>query len=201
MSSLYFIHAPMNSSKSAQLLMTAHNYEERNHRVLIVKPAVDTRDGVYVQSRALDVKREVDLVITPDDHWHIFKEVEGSDYAAVLVDEAQFLTAKQVDELGEIVDDLNIPVLAYGLRTDAFSNLFEGSKRLLEIADKFQELKTICPCCGKKAIINMRLNENNQPVFDGEQVSPGTHYLPVCRKYFKKLQQDYLQGNNIVIEV
>lgn len=188
MASLYFISAPMNSSKSAQLLMTAHNYEERNHRVLIVKPTVDTRDGVYVQSRALDVKRSVDLVITPNDHWHVFKEVEGTDYAAVLVDEAQFLTESQVDELGEIVDDLGIPVLAYGLRTDAFTNLFPGSKRLFEIADKFQELKTICPCCGKKAIINMRTDEHGEPVFDGDQVAPGNNYLPVCRKHYKKLK-------------
>jgi thymidine kinase len=189
MASLYFVQAPMNSSKSAQLLMTAHNYEERSHRVLIVKPAIDTRDGVYVQSRALEVKREVDLVIGPNDHWHVYKEVEGSDYAAVLVDEAQFLSARQVDELGEIVDDLGIPVMAYGLRTDAFTNLFEGSRRLYEIADKFQELKTICPCCGKKAIINMRLDENGEPLFNGDQVSPGINYLPVCRKYYNELKR------------
>jgi thymidine kinase len=190
MASLYFVQAPMNSSKSAQLLMVAHNYEERNHRVLIVKPSADTRDGVYVQSRALEVKREVDLVVGPDNHWHIYKEVEGSDYAAVLVDEAQFLTAKQVDELGEIVDDLGIPVMAYGLRTDAFTNLFEGSRRLYEIADKFQELKTVCPCCGKKAIINMRLDDNENPVFDGNQLQPGNNYMPVCRKYYNKLKRE-----------
>lgn len=190
MASLYFVQAPMNSSKSANLLMTAHNYEERGHRVLIVKPGIDTRDGVYVQSRALEVKRKVDLVVGPDDHWFIFKEVEGTDYAAVLVDEAQFLTEHQVDELGEIVDDLKIPVMAYGLRTDAFGKLFEGSKRLYEIADKFQELKTICPCCGKKAIINMRLGEDGKPVFDGNQLQPGNNYLSVCRKYYNKLKRE-----------
>lgn len=189
MASLYFVMAPMNASKSAQLLMTAHNYEERGHRVLIVKPGIDTRDGAFVKSRALDIERPVDLVVLPDDHWFIYKEVEGSDYAAVLVDEAQFLAAHQVDELGEIVDDFGIPVMAYGLRTDAFGNLFEGSKRLYEIADKFQELKTICPCCGKKAIMNMRIGENGSPVFDGDQVSPGNNYLPVCRKYYNQLKR------------
>ena len=201
MASLYFIHAPMNSSKSAQLLMTAHNYEERNHRVLIVKPGVDSRDGLYVQSRALDTKRKVDLVIGPDDHWFVFKEVEETDYAAVLVDEAQFLTDFQVDELAEIVDDLGIPVLAYGLRTDSFSNLFTGSKRLFEVADKFQELKTICPCCGKKAVINMRLSEDNEPIFDGEQVSPGNHYVAVCRKYFKELKLQTERGVKIKLDL
>lgn len=191
MSSLYYIQAPMNASKSAQLLMTAHNYEEGGHRVLVVKPAIDTRDGHYVKSRALDVERPVDLVVLPDDHWFIYKEVEGSDYAAVLVDEAQFLKEHQVDELGEIVDDLDIPVMAYGLRTDFFGNLFEGSKRLFEIADKFQEFKTVCPCCGKKAIINMRVDENGTPIFSGEQVMPGHNYLPVCRKRYKELKKQY----------
>lgn len=191
MSSLHFIQAPMNASKSAQLLMVAHNYEERGHQVLIVKPAIDTRDGAYVQSRALEVKREVDLVITPDDNGKIYNAVDTDRYGVVLVDEAQFLTKEQVDELGDIVDELDIPVMAYGLRTDAFSNLFEGSKRLYEIADKFQELKTICPCCGKKAIMNMRMSEDNKPIFSGSQVSPGTHYLPVCRKRYKELKKVY----------
>lgn len=190
MASLYFIQAPMNASKSAQLLMVAHNYEEGNHKVLIVKPGLDTRDGAYVQSRALDVKRKVDLVVGPGEYNKIYNEVLAGKYEAVLVDEAQFLEEAQIDELGQIVDDLGIAVMAYGLRTDAFTNLFPGSKRLYEIADKFQELKTICPCCGKKAIINMRLDENNKPVFDGNQLQPGNNYLPVCRKYYNKLKRE-----------
>jgi thymidine kinase len=193
MASLYFIQAPMNASKSAQLLMVAHNYEEGKHRILIVKPAIDTRDGVYVQSRALEVKREVDLVVGPNDLGKIYDAVLYGQYEAVLVDEAQFLSEEQVDELGRVVDELGIAVMAYGLRTDAFTNLFPGSKRLYEIADKFQELKTICPCCGKKAIMNMRLGEDNKPIFDGDQVSPGTHYLPVCRKYYNQLKREATQ--------
>lgn len=190
MPSLHYIQAPMNASKSAQLLMVAHNYEEEvGFKVLVVKPAIDTRDGDYVKSRALDVKRKVDLIIQKDDIGAIIDYVKEHDYQVVLVDEAQFLTPEQVDELSDIVDYLGVPVMAYGLRTDAFTNLFPGSKRLFEIADKFQEFKTVCPCCGKKAIINMRMDADDNPVFDGDQVSPGTHYLPVCRKYFKELKK------------
>lgn len=189
--SLYFIHAPMNASKSAQLLMTAHNYEERDYSVLVVKPAIDTRDGQYVKSRALEAKREVSLIIKREENGIVYDYVKRFNYDVVLVDEAQFLTAKQIDELGRIVDELGVTVMAYGLRTDAFGNLFEGSRRLFEIADKFQELKTICPCCGKKAILNMRMNENNEPVFSGSQVSVGMHYLPVCRKRYNELKAQY----------
>lgn len=191
MSSLYYIQAPMNASKSAQALMVWHNYEEQGYSVLTVKPKLDTRDGNYIQSRALDVEREVALTISKEEVGEIYLTVLQGGYDVVIVDEAQFLTTEQVDELGDIVDKIGIPVMAYGLRTDSFSNLFEGSKRLFEIADKFQEFKTVCPCCGKKAIFNMRMDENDVPIFEGDQVSPGTHYLPVCRKYFKKLKKEH----------
>lgn len=191
MSSLYFLQAPMNASKSAQLLMVAHNYEERNYRVLIVKPAIDTRDGDYVMSRALETKRKVDLIVQKEDLGSIYKYVMIHQYDVVLVDEAQFLTKEQIDELGDIVDDLDVPVMAYGLRTDAFVQSFEGSRRLFEIADKIQEIKTVCPCCGKKAIINMRVDEDGNPIFTGEQVSIGNSYLPVCRKRYKELKKQY----------
>lgn len=191
MPSLYYIQAPMNASKSAQLLMVAHNYEERNHKVMIGKPKLDTRDGNYVISRAMNFKREVDFTVDNEAIGFMYTLVKEQKPDVLLIDEAQFLSEAQVDELGDIVDDFEIPVMAYGLRTDAFSNLFEGSKRLYEIADKFQELKTICPCCGKKAIINMRMNEKDEPVFGGEQISPGTHYLPVCRRHYKEMKRKY----------
>lgn len=191
MASLYFEWAPMNASKSAQLLMVAFNYEERGMKVLTVKPLLDTRDGMYIMSRALDVKREADLLLAKDDVNVVFEAVKDHNYDVVLVDEAQFLTQKQIDELGDIVDFLDIPVMAFGLRADAFTHLFEGSKRLFEIADKFQEFKTICPCCGGKAIVNMRIDETTgRPIFGGDQVAPGTNYLPVCRKYYKKLKEN-----------
>lgn len=195
MASLHYIYAPMNASKSAQLLMAAHNYEERGYNVLIVKPGTDTRDGAFIQSRALDIVREVDQVVSPEDKYAIYEKAYHKLPSVILVDEAQFLTPEQVDELGEIVDLLEIPVMAYGLKTDAFTKLFPGSQRLLEIADKFQEIKTICPCCGKKAVINMRLDADENPVFDGEQVSPGNHYISVCRKYYQKLKKMNIQSN------
>lgn len=195
MASLHWIHAPMDASKSAQLLMVAHNYEERNMTVLTIKPKVDTRDGIYIKSRALQIKRPVDVIVDKEDsimtafiarqHGIIVKPS-----SVILVDEAQFLTAKQVDELRQIVNHFKVPVMAYGLRTDAFTNLFEGSKRLFEVADKFQEFKTICPCCGGKAIFNMRIGDNDKPVFEGSQEQPGNNYLPVCSKYYYELKEE-----------
>jgi thymidine kinase len=126
------------------------------------------------------------------DYMRFLDSMESLDISVVLVDEAQFLTREQVEELGEIVDRFDIPVMAYGLRTDSFGNLFEGSRRLFEIADKFQEFKTICPCCGGKAIFNMRIDDaTGKPVFEGDQVAPGNNYLPVCRKYYKELKEQY----------
>lgn len=197
MASLHSIMASMNSSKSAQLLMTAFNYEERGMKVFIVKPKVDTRDGEYVKSRALSIKRKVDLVLDENDEHTIAltilqeQALTGIKTAVVLVDEAQFLTPAQVDELSDIVDRLGIPVMAYGLRTDFNGNGFPGSIRLFEVADKFQHLKTICPCCGKNATMNMRTDEDGAPIFNGSQVDPGTHYLPVCRKYYKELKDKH----------
>lgn len=200
MASLHYIFASMNSSKSAQLLMTAFNYEERGMKVLIIKPKIDTRDGAYVKSRALNVKREVDVVVSMTDsivaRFDAYRLRTRQTFDVVLVDEAQFLTREQVDELSDIVDNLHIPVMAYGLRTDAFTNSFKGSLRLFEIADKFQEFKTVCPCCGKKAIINMRTDKDGNPIFDGDQIQPGTDYLPVCRKYYKKLKREQVPVAN-----
>lgn len=190
MASLHWIHAPMNASKSAQLLMVAHNYEEGRRKVMVIKPMLDTRDGDMVKSRALGVSRKADLLVARDAHNFMFDYARRNKPDVVLVDEAQFLQPHHIDELGEIVDRLEIPVMAYGLRTDSFGNMFEGSKRLFEIADKFQEFITICPCCGGKAIFNMRIDDKTgKPVFEGDQVSPGNNYLPVCRKYYKELKE------------
>jgi thymidine kinase len=196
MASLRFIHAPMNASKSAQLLMVAHNYEERNLTVLTVKPVVDTRDGAYIRSRALGMERKVDIVVGKEDSI-ITEYIERkfgsvvSHPSVILVDESQFLTIGQVDDLREIVNYFGVPVMAYGLRTDAFTNLFEGSRRLFEVADKFQEFKTICPCCGGKAVFNMRLSDEGRPQFEGDIEQPGHNYLPVCTKYYYELKDKF----------
>lgn len=194
MASLHWLHAPMNASKSAQLLMVAHNYEEGKMNVIVIKPKLDTRDGEYVKSRALGIRRKADFVVAKDESImeRFIIQKQNKNIACILVDEAQFLTKEQVDELGEIVDVWNVPVMAYGLRTDAFGDMFEGSKRLFEIYDSMQEFKTICPCCGGKAIFNMRVDETTgKPVFGGDQLAPGTNYLPVCRKYYKELREQY----------
>jgi thymidine kinase len=194
MASLHWIFAPMNASKSAQLLMVAHNYEERNLKVLTIKPKLDTRDGGYIVSRALNIKRPVSFLV--DREQSIMSIYVNSRFGSVvshpsviLVDEAQFLTKEQVDDLRQIVDHFEVPVMCYGLRTDAFTHMFEGSKRLFEVADKFQEFKTICPCCGGKAIFNMRIGDNGKPVFEGDQEQPGHNYLPVCSRYYYELKE------------
>jgi thymidine kinase len=178
--------------------MVAHNYEERNLKVLTIKPKLDTRDGGYIVSRALNIKRPVSFLV--DREQSIMSIYVNSRFGSVvshpsviLVDEAQFLTKEQVDDLRQIVDHFEVPVMCYGLRTDAFTHMFEGSKRLFEVADKFQEFKTICPCCGGKAIFNMRIGDNGKPVFEGDQEQPGHNYLPVCSKYYYKLKEMYNQ--------
>lgn len=186
MSKLYFRHGAMNSGKSTALLQVAHNYEERGQRVALLKPAVDTKGDRQVVSR-LGVTREVDLLLTPDMNLRdafaeLRKSLPGSDdYACLLIDEAQFLTREQVDQALEVAVLDDIPVLAYGIRTDFLTNGFPGSIRLLEIAHTLEELKTICRC-GKKAMYNARLVDGNF-VFSGEQVAiDGVHvtYESLC---------------------
>lgn len=176
MAKLYFRYGAMNSGKSTALLQAAFNYEERGHRVLLAKPAVDTKGDRSIVSR-LGMVRDVDFTITPDDQvLELFErhrtpviEEHGRDVSCLLVDEAQFLTREQVDDLLRIALLDDIPVLAYGIRTDFQTVAFAGSRRLLEIAHSLEELKTICRC-GRKAIFNGRL-VGGRYVFDGAQVA------------------------------
>jgi thymidine kinase len=175
MSKLYFRHGAMNSGKSTALLQAAHNYEERQQHVLLAKPAVDKKGDRNIVSR-LGVTREVDLLLTPDmnlrdSFWEVANQRAsvGQPIACLLVDESQFLTEQQVDQSLELSVLDNIPVLAYGIRTDFQTKSFPGSRRLLEIAHSLEELKTICRC-GRKAMFNGRLFDG-QFVFDGEQVA------------------------------
>lgn len=188
MSKLYFRHGAMNSGKSTSLLQAAHNYEERDQHVLLAKPAIDIKGEKAITSR-LGVDREVDFLITPDLNLRAeftsrvseFKKETGNGIACLLIDEAQFLTRDQVDQALEIAVLDNIPVLAYGIRTDFLTNGFPGSLRLLEIAHSLEELKTICRC-GRKAMFNAR-KIADQFVFDGEQVAiDGVHvtYESLC---------------------
>jgi thymidine kinase len=176
MAKLYFRYGAMNSGKSTALLQAAFNYEERGHRVLLAKPSVDTKGDRNILSR-LGVVREVDFTVSPDaDVLTLFQqhrtrviEDHGRDVSCLLVDEAQFLTSDQVDDLLRIALMDDVPVLAYGIRTDFQTVAFPGSRRLLEVAHSLEELKTICRC-GRKAIFNARLVDGRF-VFDGAQVA------------------------------
>lgn len=176
MAKLYFRYGAMNSGKSTALLQAAYNYAERGQQVLIAKPRVDTKGEAAIVSR-LGVERDVNFMIGPhDDVRTLFeayrartKSTTGQDVACLLIDEAQFLSVDQVDDLLRIAIQENIPVLAYGIRTDFQTIAFPGSRRLLEIAHALEELKTICRC-GRKAMFNGR-KVNGEFVFDGAQVA------------------------------
>ncbi len=176
MAKLYFRYGAMNSGKSTSMLQAAYNYEERGHQVLLTKPSVDTKGDRGILSR-LGVTRAVDFLLTPDtDAYAVFEEHRavvqrrtGRDVSALLLDEAQFLTETQVDDLLRIAILLNVPVLAYGIRTDFQTVAFPGSRRLLEVAHSLEELKTICRC-GRKAVFNGRKIAGIY-VFDGDQVA------------------------------
>ena len=176
MAKLYFRYGAMNSGKSTAMLQAAYNYEERGHRVLLTKPSIDTKGDLGVLSR-LGVTRAVDFLITPEtDAYGAFQRHRertitrfDTDISALLVDEAQFLTEAQVDDLLRIALLDNVPVLAYGIRTDFQTVAFPGSRRLLEVAHSIEELKTICRC-GRKAIFNAR-KIDGVFVFDGDQVA------------------------------
>ncbi|MDQ1130841.1 thymidine kinase [Microbacterium sp. SORGH_AS_0888] len=175
MAKLYFRYGAMNSGKSTALLQAAYNYEERGQHVLLAKPALDTKGAERIASR-LGVERDVDVLIHADDDVRALVTAErdrmrdaGNDLACLLVDEVQFFSAEQVDQLLAIAVLDRIPVLAYGIRTDFRTRAFPGSARLLEVAHSLEELKTICRC-GRKAIFNARL-VGGRFVFDGDQVA------------------------------
>ncbi|MFK3836345.1 thymidine kinase [Microbacterium sp. NPDC087868] len=175
MAKLYFRYGAMNSGKSTALLQAAYNYEERGQRVLLAKPAIDTKGASEISSR-LGMTREVDFLIAPgDDAKQLFlarrddARAHADDIACLLIDEAQFLTPEQVDDLFRIAVEEGIPVLAYGIRNDFLTHAFPGSARLLAIAHSLEELKTICRC-GRKAVFNGRV-VGGRFVFDGDQVA------------------------------
>ncbi|SDQ84248.1 thymidine kinase [Microbacterium sp. cf332] len=176
MAKLYFRYGAMNSGKSTALLQAAYNYEERGQHVLLAKPEIDTKGAGQIASR-LGVERDVDFLVGADDdlrsllavHRGRVRAQTGSDVACLLIDEAQFLTSQQVDDLLRTVVDENVPVLAYGIRTDFQTRAFPGSARLMELAHSLEELKTICRC-GRKALFNARL-VGGRFVFEGDQVA------------------------------
>lgn len=197
MAKLYFKYGAMKSGKTTDIIKTYYNYKEKGMNVLIMKPGDDKKAGSNIQSRSgAELNADYVVPLNIDVYQLITYHLIDNNVDVIIVDEAQFLTPKQVDELSEVVDQFDIPVLCYGLRADAFSNMFPGSQRLFEIADKIEELKAICKC-GKKATFNLRLNKIDGeliPVFEGEQVSIDgidAEYDSVCRPCYKKLRREY----------
>ena len=184
MAKLYFKYGAMGSSKSAQALTTKFNYEERGMKVWLIKPALDDRDGVSAVRSRIGLSADAFVMQA---NTNIFEEYKKhSDCDVIIADECQFLTPAQIDDLRKIVDELNIPVLCYGLRTDFLTKLFPGSLRLFEVADSITEIKTICEC-GKKAIVNARIDGKGKIVTEGGQILIGGNdsYVAMCHSCWK----------------
>lgn len=186
---LYFRYGTMGSAKTALLLTTAYNFEERHINYVCMKPAVDTREGANVIRSRIGIERECTWIYPDTDLYQTIRSIFRSRGELIdwfLVDEAQFLTARQVDQLSRVVDDYGSNVVCYGLRTDFKSHLFEGSRRLFEIADTIDEIKSTCNC-GHKTIVNARLDANGGIVDEGAQVMIGgdERYVAVCRKCWR----------------
>lgn len=185
MAKLYFKYGAMGSSKSAQALITQFNYEELGMSVWLIKPSVDTRDGANIIKSRIGLERNAQ-VITPEQD--IVKEyAKAGRHDVIISDEAQFFTPEQIDQLRELVDFEDIPVLCFGLRTDFLTHVFPGSKRLLELADSITEIKTVC-ACGRKATVNARIDENGRVITHGDQVFLGGNdsYVAMCHRCWKK---------------
>lgn len=192
MSKLYFYHGCMGSGKSLQLLATAHNFQEKKIPFIILKSEIDDRDGEdVIHSRALGdrecvtVKKTTNLYKLISTMVNINNAMYKPQLKWVLVDESQFLSKEQVDQLAAVVDKFEVSVMCYGLRTDFQTHLFEGSKRLFEVADTLIEIKSSCEC-DTKTIFNARVDKNGDIVTEGEQIEVGgdDRYVSMCRKCF-----------------
>ncbi len=186
---LYFKYGTMGSAKTAMLLTTAYNFEERNMPYLCFKPVVDTRDKKNVIRSRIGIERECGWIYPETNLYEMIHEKVRAKLPHaewILVDEAQFLSPEQVDQLARLVDDYGINVLCYGLRTDFKTHLFEGSRRLFEIADSIDEIKSTCSC-GRKTIVNARIDGRGEIITEGEVVEIGGNerYMSVCRKCWR----------------
>ncbi len=186
MAKLYFKYGAMGSSKTAQALITKFNYEERGMRVWLIKPATDKRDGADVIMSRVGLKEKCAVIGAGESVLEAFSAL-GDAVDVVIADECQFFTESQIDELRQIVDGRDIPVLCFGLRTDFLTKLFPGSRRLFEVADSIAEIKTICEC-GKKATVNARIDGDGKIVTEGSQVMLGGNdcYIAMCHKCWRE---------------
>lgn len=187
MAKLYFKYGAMGSSKSAQALITKFNYEEKGLKVWLIKPSIDTREDLEIVSSRIGLKSKCTPIFPESSIWNEFENQIAQKIDVIIADESQFFTAAQIDDMRKIVDELEVPVLCFGLRTDFRTYMFEGSRRLLEVADKITEIKNICEC-GRKAIVNARIDDAGNVITRGEQVLLGgdERYTAMCHKCWRK---------------
>ena len=190
MAKLYFRYGVMGSSKSAQALITKFNYEEQGMRVWLIKPAADTRYGKDIVRSRIGLEQTGDVITEEMNLFEIFRDREKEFNDVIIADEAQFLTPAHIEQLRDIVDNYNVPVFCFGLRTDFRTKMFPGSARLFELADSVSELKTVCTC-GGKAMVNARIDGEGNIITEGAQIMLGGNesYRPMCYKCWKKAQQ------------
>ncbi len=192
MAKLYFKYGAMGSSKSAQALITKFNYEEKGMSVWLIKPGTDTRDGADIIQSRIGLRQQAQIISPEDDI--IAEYHKAGDYDVIIADEAQFLTPEQIDGLRTLVDECDLPVLCFGLRTDFLTHFFPGAKRLMELADSITEIKTICEC-GRKATVNARIDENGRIITEGDQVMLGGNdrYTAMCHRcWVNKIKEQKL---------
>ena len=185
MAKLYFKYGAMGSSKTAQALITKYNYEENGLKVWLIKPSADTRDGKQILRSRIGLEAEVEVIPPDMDILARFDETRRGSCNVIIVDECQFLTERQIDELRSVVNDRNVPVMCFGLRTDFQTKLFPGSRRLMELTDEIQEIKTMC-VCGAKATVNARIDASGHIITQGAQVVLGGNdsYIAMCHKCY-----------------
>ena len=185
MAKLYFKYGAMGSSKTAQALITKYNYEENDMSVWLIKPSADIRDGAGILRSRIGLQANCEIMTPDTDVYKLFTLTRKNKCDVVIVDECQFMTPQQIQQLRAIVDDYNVPVICFGLRTDFQTRLFPGSMRLMELADKIQEIKTICDC-GSKATVNARIDGNGHIITEGAQVVLGGNdsYIAMCHRCY-----------------
>lgn len=201
---LYFRYGTMGSAKTAMLLTQAYNFEERGMNYLCMKPIIDNREKENVIRSRIGIERRCSWIYPEMDLYRYLKELFEHSLVVkdwILIDESQFLTADQVDQLARVVDDYGVNVVCYGLRTDFQSHLFEGSRRLLELADSIDEIKSTCSC-GRKTIINARIDSQGNIVTDGNQVEIGgdDKYVSLCRRCWRNRRIESASRNTLKFE-
>ena len=188
MAKLYFKYGAMGSSKSAQALITQFNYEELGMTVWLIKPSTDTRDGADIIRSRIGLQRSAQIITPEQNILEEYRKIGAR--SVVIADEAQFFTPEQIDQLRELVDSEDVPVLCFGLRTDFLTHFFPGARRLMELADSITEIKTVC-ACGRKATVNARIDANGRIITHGAQVFLGGNdsYIAMCHACYIKAQK------------